>query len=224
MRRISSVENTNIETTQPAISADQSSYLLKDSQIVGYVDEQQQQAVYRFAQHGLELNTDPHLLTGITTSILDIGCGRGDFYNFLLNSGIDVNYTGFDTNPILLNAGRSKYSYPINISNDDFLQPSSHILEQKWDWIFSILTLQHPYGKDNIDKWTRLRMLLDTALAVSNTGVVLILNHSALGQDWVEYPIPNVVDLLCEYNLKFAIDNTEEYLISYGIYKVVVFK
>lgn len=222
MRRLTSAEAPTVQPVQP--SAPSGDYILHDPQIVGYVDQQQQEAVYRFAQHGIELNTDPHLQTGPTTSILDIGCGRGDFYDFLLKSGIEVNYTGFDSNPVMLNAGHSKYSYPLNISNNDFLQPQSSILEQTWDWVFSVLTLQHSYGKDNIDKWTRLRMLLDAALAVSTNGVVLVLNHSALGPDWVEYPIPNVVDLLCEYNLKFAVDYTEDYLISYGIYKVVIFK
>jgi SAM-dependent methyltransferase len=42
--------------------------------------------------------------------VLDYGCGKGDFYGFLRERGIDVNYTGLDINPSLIELARKKYS------------------------------------------------------------------------------------------------------------------
>ena len=42
-------------------------------------------------------------------SILDLGCGFGDFLGFLSESGIDVDYTGYDIVPGLLHTARELY-------------------------------------------------------------------------------------------------------------------
>jgi len=42
-------------------------------------------------------------------SILDYGCGKGDFYQFLKDRGIDVKYTGLDINPDLIETANSKF-------------------------------------------------------------------------------------------------------------------
>ena len=36
------------------------------------------------------------------TSVLDIGCGFGDFYNYLKKNDINVKYTGFDISPKII--------------------------------------------------------------------------------------------------------------------------
>ncbi len=40
--------------------------------------------------------------------ILDYGCGKGDFYTFLLSEGIETNYTGFDINENLIIHARNE--------------------------------------------------------------------------------------------------------------------
>jgi SAM-dependent methyltransferase len=42
-------------------------------------------------------------------SVLDIGCGFGDFYGYLCEQGIQVQYVGYDINPKLIEIGRIKY-------------------------------------------------------------------------------------------------------------------
>lgn len=48
---------------------------------------------------------------GIETgdSVLDLGCGFGDFYDYLLKRGINTNYTGIDINPLLIEHASKKY-------------------------------------------------------------------------------------------------------------------
>lgn len=42
-------------------------------------------------------------------TVLDLGCGFGDFSAFLEKNGVDVDYTGYDINPRLIDAAREKY-------------------------------------------------------------------------------------------------------------------
>lgn len=41
--------------------------------------------------------------------ILDFGCGKGDFYGFLKDRGISVNYSGIDVNENLIKLAMSKF-------------------------------------------------------------------------------------------------------------------
>lgn len=42
--------------------------------------------------------------------ILDLGCGVGDFYKFLLQNNVECDYTGYDINPKVIEI--AKQSYP----------------------------------------------------------------------------------------------------------------
>ncbi len=42
-------------------------------------------------------------------SVLDVGCGFADFYQYLNDNGVDVNYTGYDINPDFIKLCKEKY-------------------------------------------------------------------------------------------------------------------
>ena len=42
-------------------------------------------------------------------SVLDVGCGFGDFYAYLCEQGIEVQYVGYDINPNLVEVGRREH-------------------------------------------------------------------------------------------------------------------
>jgi len=42
-------------------------------------------------------------------SVLDLGSGLGDFYGFLVEKGINVNYTGYDLSPDLVELARKHF-------------------------------------------------------------------------------------------------------------------
>ncbi|MDA7774253.1 class I SAM-dependent methyltransferase [Pseudomonadales bacterium] len=42
-------------------------------------------------------------------SILDLGCGFGDFINYLERENISVDYTGYDINPALVEVAQSRF-------------------------------------------------------------------------------------------------------------------
>ncbi len=41
--------------------------------------------------------------------VLDFGCGKGDFYEYLTKHGIDCEYTGIDINPVLVGFASKKF-------------------------------------------------------------------------------------------------------------------
>lgn len=43
------------------------------------------------------------------SKVLDYGCGKGDFYQFLLDRGLSVEYAGFDINETLIALARKKF-------------------------------------------------------------------------------------------------------------------
>ncbi|MGB9715130.1 MAG: class I SAM-dependent methyltransferase [Thermodesulfovibrionales bacterium] len=57
-------------------------------------------------------------------SVLDFGCGKGDFYGYLRTKGIDVLYCGIDINENLIEFARKKYPetefIAIDIEETDF--------------------------------------------------------------------------------------------------------
>jgi SAM-dependent methyltransferase len=66
-------------------------------------------------------------------SILDVGCGFGDFYKFLLKNGYRVKYTGFDIVPEFIEIAKRKYP-ECEFILKDILQEK---FQKKFDYVFS---------------------------------------------------------------------------------------
>jgi SAM-dependent methyltransferase len=65
-------------------------------------------------------------------TILDYGCGTGDFYRFLKRRGMTVEYTGVDINENFINLARKKYpECTFKVMNID-----EEPLEKFYDYIF----------------------------------------------------------------------------------------
>lgn len=77
------------------------------------------------------------VLTGIGSitgrSVLDVGCGFGDFYGYLLEQGIQTDYTGIDINADFIAMGKEKYP-EANFEVADF---DDRDVEKKVDWAFA---------------------------------------------------------------------------------------
>lgn len=65
--------------------------------------------------------------------ILDVGCGFGDLYFFLLKRGIKVNYTGYDISPKIIELARKNYP-KLKLEIKDILVDS---VNEKFDYVFS---------------------------------------------------------------------------------------
>ena len=67
------------------------------------------------------------------TSMLDVGCGFGDFYGFLLAKGLRVDYKGYDMNPNLIEVAKNKYPSARFEDRDFFTEE----INEKVDYIVS---------------------------------------------------------------------------------------
>ena len=81
-------------------------------------------------------------------TVLDYGCGTGDFYKFLKRRGINVKYTGVDINENFINLAKSKYpecTFKVMNADDDRF-------EGFYDYIFicGVFNLQVPGVDDDL--------------------------------------------------------------------------
>jgi ubiquinone/menaquinone biosynthesis C-methylase UbiE len=92
----------------------------------------------RFAEHGVSMATmasgtearrtmryEVLLELGIRDgdSVLDLGCGFGDFAGFLQARGIRAHYTGYDINPVLVKAAQARHPNREFEVRDVFAEP-----------------------------------------------------------------------------------------------------
>jgi cyclopropane fatty-acyl-phospholipid synthase-like methyltransferase len=65
-------------------------------------------------------------------TILDFGCGKGDFYGFLRNKGVSVSYCGIDANENLIELAQHKYPQAefitVDIDEETFHRPFDVII------------------------------------------------------------------------------------------------
>lgn len=64
--------------------------------------------------------------------VLDYGCGKGDFYGFLKEKKIDVEYTGFDINEDMISLARSKFPG----RRFEVFDIEQQVLDESFDYIF----------------------------------------------------------------------------------------
>ena len=81
-------------------------------------------------------------------SILDIGCGLGSFYNFLMEKNINAHYWGFDiTSEMIRLAKKNHPEIKDQFQVMDFLNDD---IKKKYDYVVSIGTLNLPMGERNL--------------------------------------------------------------------------
>lgn len=67
-------------------------------------------------------------------SLLDFGCGKGDFFGFLKEKGIQCQYSGIDINPNLIELARKNHPNGLFYVQDIEIEP----LNEFFDYVISI--------------------------------------------------------------------------------------
>ncbi len=128
------------------------------------------------------------------STVLDYGCGTGDFYRFLKRRDISVRYTGVDINENFIELGRKKYpecTFRVLSGNGD-------VFEGFYDYIFicGVFNLQVPGVEED------LRDALVTLFKHCNKGLALsaLSSHTPVKDPELHFTSP-------EDTVRFAIEN-----------------
>jgi SAM-dependent methyltransferase len=82
---------------------------------------------------------------GKITSVLDVGCGFGDFGEYMSKAGLNIAYKGIDINPTLVKVGKEKYP-KLDLSVNDVLLLNN----VKYDLVMASGIFSYELKKENI--------------------------------------------------------------------------
>lgn len=135
--------------------------LFNDPAIVGWSTTAEQTLLFTL----LTLYYNP------SESILDVGCGRGDLFGFIQEKHninqtdtVNVNYTGIDYNPNIVNIATKKYDN-INVIATDILNMSDN---DKYDWVVASGAFNL---KDYDDMFEYTTTVIDKMMNLSTKGI-----------------------------------------------------
>ena len=196
---------TSSPVVEPIKEIEYPEHLFTDSELVGYINEISHEQFFNFAFNGIDLTT---------SSILDMGCGRGDLYRYLNDRFTNVIYTGIDVNQILIEVGKRKYP-GINLINTDWMNFTT---DSKFDWVVNIFGNAMIYTNSfPEDKWQYLIGSIEKALSLCNQGLIfIILSNNGGVEQYLQYEISELCKHL-EGKYLFGIDSTNNYT-SYKLF------
>lgn len=149
--------------------------------------------------HSLAEIASPEELRNAT--VLDYGCGTGDFYRFLKRRGIEVRYTGVDMNPNFVELAKGKYPECRFLVMD--INEEEDPLEGYYDYIVicGVFNYLVPGVKED------LLTTLTTLFKHCNKGLALnaLSSHTPIKDPELNYTSP-------EEMVKFSLENLSPYL------------
>jgi SAM-dependent methyltransferase len=126
-------------------------------QALGWRDQAQQELRFRVMADGMR-SVDG-------ASVLDVGCGFGDFYDYLTAAGHDVRYTGCDLSPDVLAVARERHPELTFEQRDILDRPHP---SRSFDYVCMSGIFNHRIS----DNDAFLRAMLAAAFDTCSTGVV----------------------------------------------------
>ena len=107
-------------------------------------------------------------------SVLDVGCGIGSFYDFIIKRNKSINYTGFDINELMVKEAKKRNK---NIENRFFVKDIiEEPISEKFNYVISVgpfnLKFANTYNMD----FTKI--LLDKMFMVSIDGFAISMTSS----------------------------------------------
>ncbi|CAG0969883.1 MAG: class I SAM-dependent methyltransferase [Candidatus Methanoperedens sp.] len=127
-------------------------------------------------------------------SILDLGCGFADFYQYLKNGGINVDYTGYDIYPDFIHICRNKFPE----ARFEIKDIQTDTIHQKFDYVISTQTFNNRLLYDNNEYL--IKDIIRKAYDLSNIGVAIdmLTSYVDYKEDNLFYYNPEDVFKFCK--------------------------
>lgn len=127
-------------------------------------------------------------------SILDVGCGFADFYQYLKHQGIKVYYTGIDICPAFIDICKERFpeaSFEVkDIQKDD--------IGRKFDYVISSQTFNNKLQND--DNEVSIRDVIRKSYEICNIAVAIdmLTNHVDFREENLYYYSPEEIFRFCK--------------------------
>jgi SAM-dependent methyltransferase len=127
-------------------------------------------------------------------SVLDLGCGFGDFYQYLKDQGIQVDYTGIDICPPFIEACRQRFPEAhfkvADIQKDD--------LGRRFDYIVCSQVYNNKLQKENNEEVMRDVIRKGFALCDIAFAVDMITKYVDYQEEKLHYYSPEEIFAFCK--------------------------
>ncbi len=125
-------------------------------------------------------------------SVLDLGCGFGDFKSWAIEQGVRLNYTGVDLSPDILTQAKKRHADGIFLSGDLF---DMDFAEQSFDWVILSGALNEQLNDDS----AYAKSVIDRMYALCRKGVAFnMLDARFLKAHDLHSQIPQDILLYCQ--------------------------
>lgn len=104
-----------------------------------------------------------HFISNHSGSILDVGCGNAEFFQFLKATGFDGTYSGIDVNPGLLEEAKKRFP-KCKFKQVDILE----LKREKFDYIIASGIFNYDYGQ-NLEL---IKKMLEKMFSLANRKII----------------------------------------------------
>lgn len=165
-------------------------------EVVGWTEESQRKRFIALSQLG-EFEG---------SSLMDVGCGRGDLLKFLTSAGINVDYTGYDLNKEMIKFCHN--IYPAIAENFQVFDILESTPPRRFDYATCIGVLNQVTSPESPEFASsfieRLYSLVDKAVAVSITSIHAPRKTS----DTFYFDPADMASRISKFTTKFKIDHS----------------
>ena len=194
-------ELSQIQPTAEELSEIKNQGYLEDSTaVVGYANREEQYKAYAEIMGAIPQGS----------SILDFGCGRGDFFAWheMTYGKGQVDYLGIDANQSLIDTGDKIYDN-INLICDDWTNLKN---DQKKDWCINIRSNNLRYDAQlQVTDFEYVTQTIDKMFEMCNQGILISLSSDKFDvEGQLSYSAGDIADwALSKYDF-VAIDHTTD--------------
>jgi SAM-dependent methyltransferase len=155
-------------------------------------------------------------------SVLDIGCGFADYYQYLKDRGIKAKYTGYDINEELIRICREKYpeaSFEVkDVQNDR--------IDKKYDFVISSQTFNNKLQYDDNEKVIRdvLKKAYDICTDRGGVAIDMITSYVDFKEEKLHYYKPEEIFSYCKALTKRVVLRHDYPLFEFVVYIYKDFK
>jgi SAM-dependent methyltransferase len=186
-------------------------YLEYSAEVVGYENRETQWSAYRAIFNYIDHQD----------SVLDFGCGRGDFERFCQTEfDIKIDYLGIDMNQQLIEAGKKAYDNEVNLQCVDWFELDKNV---KKDWCINIGSNNLRYDADTVKTDQQyLISTIDKMIEHANKGVVMLLASDRINIDdgLISWNPGNILNEVLKSHPNVALDHS----LSNEVFVLIIYK